>query len=401
MASNFVDYIDPKINRRLGYKVPRSILLPPYLAYNPYFSDFTDAVDAIYGPTIDTKLDILANIRNMWVTNVGLENKSLNGLMLNNNDWSQPERELLVKQVNLLGMKLQTAGIVSDSSYQTIARFVGQYWFQKGTHAFIEFINFCLSSNLTSTNLWTQDYLNFFEVGSAAIGTPIWQGGTWYPTTHVTISASAGDLALVDLGTLTAFFYEIANYNLVLSNIDSKYSFLIVSNLGDKQANIVSIGAIGNTSVVVSNTFAYGVDAPLCTQTAGALPTTVMSVGAPDLTNGYFLGHPSSWISDFSNHKIPVYSFEGQQVTESPNVGSNIIQGQAGPPTLLFGPVGWIPVPGSNSSTARVPVFSTSSLTTTNLQNVSTQAIGVDRNCLLANPVGWTQLLPGLFTPYW
>lgn len=397
-------YIDPKINRRLGYKTPRSILLPPYLAFNQYYVDYTNAMDAVYGPTIDSKIDILANIRNMWVTNPAMEQKVLDHEMLVPFDWSQPERALLVKQVNLLGMKLQTAGIVSDTSYQTIARFVGQYWFQKGTQAFISFINFCLSSNLQAINLWTDDYVNFVEVGDPSIGTPIWQGGTWYPTTHVTISANAGDLANVDLVTLTTFFYEIANYNLVLNNIDSSYKMEVVANLGDLNAQIVAMGFVGDTGVVISNLFSYGASAPPIQNTMGALPTTYLAPnGTPvNFANTFVLGQPSAWATDFTGKKLPVYSTASQAITSGASIGSNVMADvPASQYSILYGPVTWIPVPGSSLSTARIPAYSTNSFTVIPNSEISTYMVGLDRSCVLANPVGFTELSPGLFTPYW
>jgi hypothetical protein len=147
----------------------------------------------------------------------------------------------VVKTVNLLGLKLQTAGIVTDDAYQTISRFVGIYWFEKGTQAFMEFVNYCLSSDFRVFNMWTADYVSFLPEGDPDIGTPIWEGGTWYPTTHVTIVAEGG-LKGIDILTLQQFFYEIANYNLVLQAVDANFNMMVVAELDDGETKVVAVG---------------------------------------------------------------------------------------------------------------------------------------------------------------
>ncbi len=243
---------DAKTNRRLGIKVPRSTLLPPYLMVNDYFVEYTNAIDDVFGRLVDSKAAIISNLRNMWVQNPDTEALIQEAQIIPNDAWSMPERAIVVQQVNLLGMKLQNAGIVSDDAYQTISRFVGQYWYGKGTYGFIDFINYCLSSNLQVTLLWTQNYEDFLPEGDAGIGTPVWEGGTWYPTTHVLISVVDG-LGTLDIATLQSFFYEIANYNLVLQAVNSVYNVPIVANQADDNAVIVALGLYVDTDVTISS----------------------------------------------------------------------------------------------------------------------------------------------------
>lgn len=248
------------INKRLGVKVPRSILLPPYLSLNSYFIEYTNAIDNVFGPLVDNKVRIIKNLRNMWVTNPQMEQKILDGEIVDLQDWSQPEREILVKQVNMLGMKLKTAGVLTDDNYQTISRFLGQYWFEKGTGAFIEFINFCLASNLEVRRLWSRDegddqYHDLTpELNGQPPGTPIWDGGEWFPTTHVELEASGG-LGALDIDTLGEFFYEIANYNLVLNSIDIAMDLWFGTSYDDTshQLEDLAIGLYYDPNYVVSN----------------------------------------------------------------------------------------------------------------------------------------------------
>jgi hypothetical protein len=102
---------DPEVNKRMGYALPTSILLAPYLATNPYFVEYTQMIDEVFDTTVTSSLDAYRNLRNMWVTNSTLEDKIVRESMIDFDDWSIPERSLLVKQVNMLGMKLSNSGV--------------------------------------------------------------------------------------------------------------------------------------------------------------------------------------------------------------------------------------------------------------------------------------------------
>ena len=236
-------------NARLGVKIPRSILLPPYLLSNPYYSGLTDAMDAVFGPLVDQKIDAIQQIRNPWITNPAQETIISSGEMVDQSAWTLPERAILAKQANLLGMKLHNAGVITDIAYQNIVRYVGEYWFYKGTYNFIEFICFCLDVDVTMISLWTQDYVNFVPQVSA--GTPVWEGGAWYPTTHVNLEVTSFEG--LDVATLASFFYEIANFNLVLNAIDLPTTLTIIDagNTTNNLANIVVVGMLEQTTYTI------------------------------------------------------------------------------------------------------------------------------------------------------
>jgi hypothetical protein len=400
---------DIAVNLRLGYRTPREVLLPPYLLGNEYFRDFMDCVDEVFETMVDTKTEILGSMRNMWVTNPALENSLYNNpaQLIPFTSWSQPERDLLVKQVNMLGMKLRSAGIISDDGYQAIARWVGMYWFQKGTQSFIDFINYSLSSSLTVVKLWTSDYVNFLPDGDPGIGTPIWEGGTWYPTTTVDIIA-AGGLTNIDIPTLVNFFYEIANYNLVLQAITIQYNMWITDdpNLVRTDAEIVAVGLWVNEVIVISNFAQYGANPPPTYSTAPQI-TASAYVPSQTISSGTFLlAEPTAWIEQ--NGKIfPVYAQDDMTVENSPNLPTELMggastNGQTGGYSLIYGPVNWIQVPGSSRSTARIPGYASQPVQkTVSLQEIPTQTVGT-ASTLLTNPAGWVDLAgTGYLTPYW
>ncbi len=395
-----------KENKRHGIRVPRSTLLPPYLSLNPYFVEYTDAIDAVFGPNVDDKLNVMQNIRNMWVQNSTTEFYVETQEIVPKDAWSFPDRDLIVKQVNMLGMKLQNAGVVSDDAYQTIARFVGMYWFGKGTYSFIDFINYCLSSDLRVYNMWTRNYKDFYKEGDSHIGVPIWDGGPWYPTTHVTIVAKGG-LQGLDIRTLQSFFYEIANYNLVLLAIDSNFDMYIVPTKEDRSSFLPAIAGVGINSFVIANFKNRGAPPPPTFETE-QLPTTYYAMnGVPaDFNTAFLLAQPTGWIYLDGGQKVPYYGPPAQLLTDQANIGVKLL-GRAIPSNefdLLYGPIQWAPIPGTNPGRvgSRLPYYTTSAFTIVHDETmVSARAVGVNRTKLLMNPVGFFEINPGQFVPYW
>jgi hypothetical protein len=237
--TNDLPYTTPAENKRAFVKLPRSILLAPYLFTNQYFVDYADSIDRVFDYNVEAKIDALANIRNMWVSSKAMEQKVIDGEMIDFLDWGGPERATVVHQVNLLGMKLANAGVASESGYRALAKFIGSYWFGKGKNAAIDFLNFCLGAGLTITPLVSQDYVHFYAADDVAVGSYVWDTppGPWFATTHVLISMPA-DYG-VDPVTLGSFFYEICNYNLVLQAISVALKYLVITEDNDTYANVM------------------------------------------------------------------------------------------------------------------------------------------------------------------
>lgn len=396
-----------RYNKRHGIKVPRSSLMPPYLTTNPYFVEFADSIDYVFSTSVDSSLDTLANIRNMWVQSPQTEAQVEAQQLIDKESWNLPDRNLVVKQVNALGMKLFNAGVVTDDAYQTIARFVGIYWFGKGTYTFMEFINYCLSSDLRIMNLWTTDYVDFVPEGDSSIGTPIWEGGPWYPTTHVIIEAKGG-LKGLDIRTLQSFFYEIANYNLVLLAIDANYDMWVVDEPGMLEANIVAMAGFGMNNIVLSNFPNKGASPPPTNiLEVNKLPTTYYAMGGQpvDFTTALMLGEPTGWMYIDANNtmKVPVYGLAAQSPTTQGDIGIQLV-GNPKPTDhydLLVGQITWVKVPGSTRGTARIPTFSVGTSTIIDDKVVDATIVGTRRTKLLTNPNGFYQMAPGQFVPYW
>lgn len=398
-----------RARKRMGIKTPRSTLLPPYLSQNPYYIEYCNSMDSVYGEHADAELDALANIRNMWVQGPDTEVHVQAHELAPADAWTVPDRDMVVKQVNALGMKLQTAGIITDDAFQTIARFVGIYWFGKGTGAFMEFINYCLSSDFRVFNMWTENYEEFYNEGASEIGTPIWEGGSWYPTTHVTIEAKGG-LKGIDILTLQQFFYEVANFNLVLRAIDSNFDMYIVPDVEASKvvpiADIVALAMDNDYKIVLSNFKNRGA-APPNMHESEQLPSTYYAMASTpaDFNDAFLLAQPTGWmwLDDNQTMRVPVYGRTAQTITDQADVGVKLYGDPVGVNqfNLLYGPVEWHAIDGSSRSSARLPVYSTNASSIIDGIQVSARAVGVQRTHLLTNPVGFFQVSPGKWVPYW
>lgn len=227
--------------------MPRRALLPPYLDDIAAWLDMADSTDEVWKDRIDDPKKFLARLRDTWIIPPTTQAKIDSNTMLDLADFSLPEREILIKQANMIGFDFRESDLLSDSDYQRITRNLSLYWYGKGTGRFKDFMGFVLNTILTVTPLWAEpvsgptgdQYGPFFEEGDPGIGTPIWQGGTWFPTTHVNVSFDPIKFASVSIPRLTSLFYAIANYNLVVNAIILDATIFIHSHDDPEIANIL------------------------------------------------------------------------------------------------------------------------------------------------------------------
>ena len=290
-------YEDPLDNKKAYYRLPRSVLLPPYLASNPYFVQFCDAIDEVFDCTVEDKTLALQQIRDMWATGKQTEEKIKSGEMIDFAEWGGVDHATNVQQVNNLGLNLSTAEAVDDLSYRALSKFVGSYWFGKGKNTAVDFLNFCLGINVRVVPLWTQNYVDFYAypgdsedfifsggrtpsteyypvVGHSVVGgwdVPGYASGVgtslqqysaaptvpdspaWFPTTHVEIIVPRDTLVPIDV--IGRLFYEIANYNLVIHRITFEEEYLPIITEGDTLANMIAVGHIADTLVTPSSSY--------------------------------------------------------------------------------------------------------------------------------------------------
>lgn len=211
-------------------------LLPPYLEDGPAWTELIEAIDSVFNPEIDKPTEWLGQLRDTWIltdpSKAVLENTTT---LIPNTGFEEIEKNILVRQANMLGFDFVDADLLSADDYQRIVRNLALYWYGKGTYQFAHFLGFVLNTPLEIINLWSTQgseydtYGPLVPEGDSIIGSPVWEGGDWFPTTHVNIRVDATKFAEVSFTRIVALFYSIANYNLVLNAIDFEASYFVHS----------------------------------------------------------------------------------------------------------------------------------------------------------------------------
>ena len=142
----------------------------------------------------------------------------------------RPHSVEVSRKLNQLGFDYDDLDFVTlPSEYensditQVMSDLIGNYYIHsKGTKSFADFFGYVFKAVFRVEQQWAEDlnddeYHNFQPHGSPLIGTPVWAGGTWYPTSHVKIyydlvkfGNSLNERAVKD------FFLYISPINLVV-----------------------------------------------------------------------------------------------------------------------------------------------------------------------------------------
>jgi len=215
----------------------REKIFPPYLSA-PVWTDLVESIDKVFSQLdIDDayrQFQLLRGPINTGDVTYALK-RDVEGKLVKIDDVEQLERDTLVKLANMLGFSISNSSLLTDDDYIRICQSLGEYYTKnKGTQNWQDFIGFCLNAQFQVLKLWTTDYVTFYEEGDVAIGTPVFSGGTWYPTTHVALEYDAEKFATIARETIEEFFYFFANINIVLMYmklfIDGHYTITIVNS---------------------------------------------------------------------------------------------------------------------------------------------------------------------------
>lgn len=161
----------------------RALLLPPYLDTNSVWVDYVSAVDTILYDKVDQHVNAIKNLRQQYVIPYATEDNqiSLRQIFDSVSQLDIFEREVLIRQLNLLGLTFKNTDLFDDNDLQRLVRNLGRFWYSKGTFNFIDFIGYCIDADLSMVNLWAKSKLGvtydvFAEEGSAQLVDTVLQG---------------------------------------------------------------------------------------------------------------------------------------------------------------------------------------------------------------------------------
>lgn len=210
----------------------RKDLLPSYLSQQAW-RDMCDAIDAVFDPLVDTPTNNLGKIRRPRLFNQTTTDKINNATLISQTDLDTFEEQVLVKQVNTSGLTLSDPDKLGADVKARFFRNLPHFWYSKGTTSVADFLSYVLNTQLVMKRLWTTDYVTFLPEGDVGIGTPIYSGGTWYPTTHTQVEVDAGAISgSVDLGVFTRLFESLCNYPLVPQYVIIEGSLWLITTGG-------------------------------------------------------------------------------------------------------------------------------------------------------------------------
>lgn len=239
----------------------RSVLLPPYMEGVPIWQDLITIIDNVFQSNVDDPTVWLSQLRFLWLQATSALDKIDSGEILSATDFELPEKEILIKQAKQLGFDYQETDQISAEDYQRIVRNIALYWYSKGKPNFIDFLGFVLNCSCKIENLWSNSadatawntYGTFLPEGDPGIGTEVWNGGTWFPTTHVNVVINPFGFLSPQLKKLVNLFYTIANYNLVLKDVVLEGELYIHSVDDPQLANIVVAYPIVEVLMVIES----------------------------------------------------------------------------------------------------------------------------------------------------
>jgi hypothetical protein len=210
----------------------RSELLTSYLSDNQVWHDLVGAYQDVFGNDFDRNVQELAKLRDF----LQLEKGTVVGTkLLDYDNLTLPDAGVLVRTCGMLGFGYPNydSSLFSDEDYLRILQSLSQYYQQQGTQSFFQFLSFVLNAYYAIEPLWTQDYVNF---SNRPQGPTVWEGGSWYPTSHVQIILDDNQ-PQASLGRMRLLFDYIAPINLVLWSIALRVP-------ADMACNVVMTGNI-------------------------------------------------------------------------------------------------------------------------------------------------------------
>lgn len=223
--------------------VPRRSLLPPYMNHEAWL-DLADVIDEVFGEMVDNNIEALRYLRELFIYDER-ENEREDFVIhpvqekINARAMVGPVSldvyDTITDRIRLnqLGLRILDPTVMDNAALHRIVRHIGSFWYIKGVETFLDFISYMLNTTVEYFNLWTKDYVNFFKEGDPSIGTPKWNGGVWYPTTHIRIDISNSNLNQNQLVNFVRLYYDIANYNLVLESIETvQWNFILPDSVG-------------------------------------------------------------------------------------------------------------------------------------------------------------------------
>jgi hypothetical protein len=322
-------------------RLPRSILLPEFFKSYPHWMEFADAIDeAMEG--FDLSCTSLARVREVIHLSDEAKISILNGSVVEESALDHFDRETMCRTLTLLGCPIRDFTIFTDDQLFRILQHLPTYWYSKGGPEVGEFLSFVLGVDISLTQMWTEDYVHFLPDQDPSVGRKIYEGGTWYPTSHVQLGVNPFLSRGLTPAQIRSFLDDLLNYNLVVSHLESRSMHAVVQ-LSDPvvptsefsgsrslalSSFTVNTLVIPNDPEIVADVLLLGGSGPPATPpidpTLESCFEVVLTLGHPSRTAVGRVTSPSSWsLADSAqsvNIRVTNISSETQYLVYVPHV---------------------------------------------------------------------------------
>jgi hypothetical protein len=176
-----------------------SRLLVDHFQENPFWMDLTNSMSELFNPMVQNPVETLAQIR---ATDVEPYYAGLN--------------------MQMVGFKVPVLSF-SPAEYERLMGDIGKYVQTRGASIkFIDFIGYIKATALTHIPLWAND-INDINSLSDIPGTPIWEGGDWFPTPFYQVAYDAEELNVDDENQVLFLFQVLEPIHLVMRALIGVY----------------------------------------------------------------------------------------------------------------------------------------------------------------------------------
>ncbi len=209
--------------------------LPVYLSENPVWVALAQAMDTVLGKVLRVPTQQLMSVRDVnnyhpsaLATKTGVAMLDSSDASWEGEQWNPTSTRISL--ATMVGMNFYNLAALSDKTiYDQFIKYAVQFYPEQGTPSWSDYLGFATDTLIEITQLWAQtdstgtQYVNMVPVGDPSIGTPVWAGGTWFPTSHYDVTVLS-NFGTTDIQQLTELLQFVAPINVVFRNIQSQYS---------------------------------------------------------------------------------------------------------------------------------------------------------------------------------
>ena len=205
----------------------RKTALVSYLSSNDVWASMAEIMDNFFYLEVDALTQGLIYRYDYYLLEAVGYTKMHTYEVLDATDFYMPERQTLIDLLADRGFKYPNLDndLFSSQDYQDIGRDLSRYYTERGSGSFIDYFSYTLGQTLTMVSLWTTDYKSFINENLIPTGGKLFDGGTYYPTSHVRFVVDTSVTSTADITRYTELFNYMAPINLVLAGIEYDSTF--------------------------------------------------------------------------------------------------------------------------------------------------------------------------------